>query len=174
MKVRLFPAVHGHIADSVRAGPVARRTASPPVVPVFKGLLGGSAASGRSLKALVLATQSPPDPSAGAAPPAGPGSGGGLAKAVAAPQGALRPGPRCSAPQLDPRRIRLQLPVCVDLRWTCRRPAVDLHVPGDLAPILAEVKYQRYLRIPAAGSAMPPACSAHQYPGVTRQGRCNE
>src|SRR5438874_2666758 len=115
MKVRLFPAVHGHIADSVRAGQWPAEPLLPRLCQSSEGLLGGSASlSGRSLKALVLATQSPPDASAGAAPPAGPGSGGGLAKTVAAPQGALRPGPRCSAPQPDPRRIRLQLPVCVD------------------------------------------------------------
>jgi hypothetical protein len=38
--VRLFPAVHGHIADSVRAGPAGRRTACPPaamVIPPGKG-----------------------------------------------------------------------------------------------------------------------------------------
>jgi len=40
MGVRLFPAVHGHIADSVRAGQAVRRTACPRVAHRVTGTSG--------------------------------------------------------------------------------------------------------------------------------------
>jgi len=69
MRVPLSPAVHGHIADSVRAGPAARSNRCFPVAPVIRGIAGGSASlrndhgwhSSRS-------AHSPHNPSASAAP----------------------------------------------------------------------------------------------------------
>ena len=57
--------------------------------------------------------------------------------------------------------------------WTLDGPAVDLACTWRSGTELAEVKYWCHLRI-SAGSAMPAACSAHPYPGVTRQRRRNE
>ena len=181
MRVRLLPAVHGHIADSVRDGPAVRRTACPPgCAGLPEDCWRVCKPSGRSLMASSWPTHRQ-DPSAAQRVGADPGSGGGLAQRVLPISGSpecagLAP---CSAMQCapgGPRRIRLQprrVTVCVDPSWTSRRPAVDLACTWRSGTEPAEVKYWCHLRIPA-GSAMPAACSAHPYPGVTRQGRRNE
>ena len=181
MRVRLLPAVHGHIADSVRDGPAVRRTACPPgCAGLPEDCWRVCKPPGRSLMASSWPTHRQ-DPSAAQRVAADPGSGGGLPKgccrsAVRLSVRAWRRAPRCSAPR--PARGASGCSRAGSLSaWTLDGPAVDSAV--DLACTwrsgteLAEVKYWCHLRIPPA-SAMPAACSAHPYPGVTRQRRRNE
>jgi hypothetical protein len=140
MRVRLLPAVYGHIADSVRDGPAVRRTACPPgCAGLAEDCWRVCKPSGRSLMASSWPTHRQ-DPSAAQRVAADPGSGGGLAKgccrsAVRLSVRAWRPAPRCSAPR--PARGASGCSRAGSLSaWTLDGPAVDLrwtwHVPGDL------------------------------------------
>jgi hypothetical protein len=110
MRIRLRPAVHGHIADSARAGQAARRIACPPIVLAIRGTVGGLPTCGRKI---ISGPRSGPciaqrNPLAGAASPrdtgisrpnsrvvvVAPGSAAGISSSPDC--AACRPGPRCS------------------------------------------------------------------------------
>jgi hypothetical protein len=142
MRVRLLPAVHGHIADSVRDGPAVRRTACPPgCAGLPEDCWRVCKPSGRSLMPSSWPTHRQ-DPSAAQRVAADPGSGGGLAQRVLPISGSpecagLAP---CSAMQCArPARGASGCSRAGSLSaWTLDGPAIDLrwtwHVPGDLAP----------------------------------------
>jgi hypothetical protein len=71
MKVQLFPAVRGHIADSVRAGQAARRASSPWLCLSPGSADGPVSLSGKSMVGPFWPTHGPQDPSEGEAFPAG-------------------------------------------------------------------------------------------------------
>jgi hypothetical protein len=148
MRVRLSPAVHGHIADSVRAGPAARTTPCSPVALVIRGIVGGSPSprndhrwhSSRS-------AHSPQNPSASAASSRGTGTRGRPSNAAAAPRSAVmitaspavtcRSHPRRSARPAGPRGASVSRRAAVPAR-TFDGPAADLRWTRQvLAPMLA-------------------------------------